>query len=209
MFLELRISEYVDRAASAEPVPGGGSVAALCGALGSCMASMAANFTVGKKKFASVEEEMQQTLQAIEPLRRELLECMEQDSVAFGKIGAAYKLPKETEEQQAARKAAIQESLCGAMQSPLGVMRAAVKIMNLLPRLAEAGNPNLVSDTGVAAIFLEAAVRAAELNVAINLANIDDKTRCEQTRRELMILHEQADHLLPKIMKIVNNVING
>lgn len=207
MFRNQTIDAYVTDAASDKPTPGGGSIAALAGALGSCMASMAAHFTAGKKKFAEVEDEIMAILDAIKPLREELLCCMEEDALAFATIGKAYSLPKETDEEKAFRAAEIQNSLGAAMTVPLRVMEAAVAGLRQLPQLAEIGNPNLVSDTGVAAILLEASVRAAFLNVRINAVSIKDQNLVEEATRKTESIMRDAATLLAETMELVNQKI--
>lgn len=183
-FLDTTIRSYIDVAASDAPVPGGGSVSGLAAALGSSMASMAANFTAGKKKFAEVEGEIQEILAALAAQRTVMLECMEEDAVVFAAIGKAYGLPKESDEEKEARKAAIQTALKDAMAVPLKLMGACLEALKPLPRLAEIGNPNLISDTGVAAALMEASTRTAYLNVLINLGSIRDETLAATTREE-------------------------
>lgn len=190
------IAEYIDAAASNEPTPGGGSVSALVAALGSCMASMAGNFTVGKKKFAEVEDEVKTILEALAECRSELLQGMDDDAIAFAAIGAAYGMARESDTEKAARQSAIQESLKAAMAVPLAMMESAFDALQLLPRLATIGNPNLVSDTGVAAICLESAVRAAYLNVLINLQSLKDEALVTETRiKAEAILQSACDRM--------------
>lgn len=195
MFLDKPLRAYLDEAASDAPTPGGGSVAALAGALGSCMASMAAHFTVGRKKYAAAEEEVRASLAVLAVQREELLRCMEEDATVFEQVGAAYKLPKATESEHAARAAAIREALLAALAVPLRALRACVAALAPLPRLAEVGNPNLISDTGVAAILLEAAARAARLNVLVNLKGLADPEAAREPAAEMEALCAQAVRL--------------
>ncbi len=209
MLLEKTLRAYVDEAASDAPTPGGGSVSALAGALATCMASMAANFTAGRKKYAEVEEEVRAILGRLAETRAELLRCAEDDEVAFGKVGAAYGMPRETEEEKAARREAIQAALREAMDVPLRAMRAARACLADCPRLAEIGNPNLVSDTGVAAVLAEASLRAAGLNVEVNLATLKDEALVAATRTELEGLTGSASTLMTEAVATVRRRFGG
>ena len=207
MLLDQTLRSTIDQAASDAPTPGGGSVSALAAALGSCMGSMAANFTAGKKKFAAVDAEARQILATLAEHREALLRCAEEDAVAFEAVNAAYRLPKETEQQKAARSAAIRKSLLESMEVPLRAVRAAVACLEPLPRLAAIGNPNLISDTGVAAILLEAGARAAHLNVLINLKGLADAAvTCERLAITGPLL-ERAKNLLDATMQTVEAAV--
>jgi formiminotetrahydrofolate cyclodeaminase len=209
MLLDQTLRDYIDAAASDAPTPGGGSVSALAGALGSCMASMAANFTAGRKKYADVEEEVRAILGRLAEGRAALLQCAEEDEVAFAKVGAAYGMPRETEAETTARREAIQAALREAMDVPLRAMRAAKACLADCPRLAEIGNPNLVSDTGVAAVLAEAALRAAGLNVEVNLASLKDEALVAATRTELDELTRSAAALREEAVGTVRRRFGG
>ena len=186
------IDAYLGDAAAGIPAPGGGSVSALAGALGATMAAMAANFTVGKKKFRGVEPEVRAILEQCEAGYKALLEQMDNDVAAYSTVSAAYGLPKDTGEQKAARRAAIQDALKVALATPLDVLRRCRSLIGLLDRLAETANPNLISDVGVAAILLEAALRGAKINVEINLAYLKDEAFVAQSRQEIDTASSQA-----------------
>lgn len=207
MLIQQPIDAYIREAASGSETPGGGSVSALCGALASCMASMAAAFTAGKPKYAEVEDEIRSTLATLDAQRGILMKAVDGDAEAFHKITAVYGMPKATEEEKAARDAAMQEALQGGMAVPLDVMRACVEALVCLPRLAEVGNKNLITDTGVAAILLDAACRAARLNVAINLKWMKDAALVEATRNEVDSLLERADRLSQETLLLVEQAL--
>lgn len=177
-FDTLGVGEFLDQAASDAPTPGGGAVAALAGALGAAMASMAANFTVGKPKFAQHDDLMRRTLAALAPLLQSLRRGMDADAEAFSGISLAYRLPRESEADKARRTEAIQAALTAAMRVPLTVLADCGRAADLLPALAETTNPNLLSDVEVAAIMLEAAARAARVNVLVNARQL----RTEEAR---------------------------
>lgn len=209
MFVNASIRQYVDQAASNAETPGGGSVSGLVGALAACMGEMAANFTTGKKKFADVESRVLDILATLTPLRETMLKAMDDDAVAFAKFADVYAMPKDTEEDKSAREAAMQKALRGAMAVPLSVMLAAVKALEVLPELAKIGNPNLISDTGVAAILAEAATRAAYLNVMVNLKFIKDTDLVRDTRAEVEDLLARAARSLKLTMGPVEKSVLG
>jgi len=203
----ITLLQYIQDAASNKPAPGGGSVAALGGILGSCMASMAANFTTGKQKYAHVEQEIQTLLKEMECGRQQLLAYMEEDETAFAEVGKAYALPKSNEGEIDIRKKTIQQALINAMNVPLKVMRTATELLEKLPFLAKEGNPNLVSDTGVAAVFLEASVQSAMLNVQINIASLKDNDDANQADDESKQLLERAEKAKKDTMTLVTEKI--
>jgi methenyltetrahydrofolate cyclohydrolase len=184
-FAEQPLGGFLDDLASSKPAPGGGSVAALAGALGASLVSMVANLTIGKEKFKDVEPEVKAILARSENLRHRLLACIEEDVAAFNGYSAAAKLPKDTDEQKAARSAAIQKALMAAVDPPLNIARACVEVLDLCWPIAEKGNVQAVSDAGVGALMAEAGLRAAALNVQINLAWIKDAGFVETKRKEL------------------------
>jgi formiminotetrahydrofolate cyclodeaminase len=182
--------------ASDSPTPGGGSVAALAGALGAALNSMVANLTIGKKKYVDVEADMKDALEKAEALRLELTQLIDEDANAFDKVMTAMKLPKETDEEKAARKAAMQASLIDAATVPLAVMEKCVDVIRLSKVVAEKGNKNAVSDAGVAALMGRAGAHAARLNVLINLGWIDAEQHgefVEKANRALEAMSAEAD----------------
>lgn len=175
IYTQVTIKTYLDRLASAEPEPGGGSVAALVGALGAGLITMVTCLTLGKEKFASVQDDMALLRIDAEKVRCELEELVTLDARAYGAVAAAMKLPRDTEGQKQERTRVLQEALRGAADVPLRVAEAAVAVSRLSLTGAEKGNPNAVSDAGVAVILADAAAQSAALNVKINLAWIDDE----------------------------------
>ncbi|MDR0361712.1 MAG: cyclodeaminase/cyclohydrolase family protein [Planctomycetota bacterium] len=176
-FAEMPVAEFVDLAASGEPTPGGGGVAALAGALGAAMASMAANFTIGRPKCAEFEEKAKKTVDALAPVVSGLRDAVDADAEAFLSISAAYKLPKADDAGRAARKRAITDALVQSMAVPEKVLDLALEAAMLLPGLAEYANANLLSDVEVAAVMLEAAARAARINILVNASHLPDRER--------------------------------
>ncbi len=206
-FLDDKLGRFLDRAASGEPVPGGGAVAALAGALGAAMASMAANFTVGKPKFARHDAAIRNILEQLAPLGVSLRRAVDEDALAFSAISEAYRLPRDSEEDKARRRQAVAAALAGAMRTPLEVGHVCQRAAEFLPELAEIANPNLLSDVEVAAIMLEAAARAALVNVLVNanqLANDEGKGAEAFARTTLARVGELAAQTVAAIEKRVS-----
>lgn len=168
------VDTFMSRVASPEPTPGGGSVAAHAGALGAALAQMVAGLTIGKKKYAAVEDEMKTLSLQGSALRRQLAGLVERDAASYERVRAAYAMPKEPADAADARSAAIREALLYAAEVPLETARAAVDVAALAAACAERGNSNAVSDACVAALMAEAACKGAVLNVRINVASLDD-----------------------------------
>jgi formiminotetrahydrofolate cyclodeaminase len=171
----MTVSQFADSVASNEPVPGGGSVAAVCGTLSAALSEMVANLTVGKKKYAEFENEMKEIKEKALVLRNKLIDYIEKDSVAYNKVMNAYKLPKETEEEKTLRKQEIEDSSKLAATVPLEVAYASYEILPLTEAVVLRGNSNAVTDGLVAAMLARTAVLSALLNVRINLGSIDDE----------------------------------
>lgn len=200
MYLEGKFKEYVDDLAAAKPAPGGGSAAAVVGALGVSLLSMVANFTIGKEKYKGVEPEIRKILSSSEKLRARLEELVDEDVAAYQKVSAAYKMAKDTEEQKKARTEAIQAALRTAMAAPLAVCRNLSEAMKLCQPLLEKGNANLVSDVGVGAEFIASAFTSALLNVEINLASINDSGLVTKLRQELSKKEKEIQIIRGKVI---------
>ena len=168
------LTGFLDEVASSSPAPGGGSVAALAGALGAALTSMVCNLTIGKKKYADVEEEMQRVLKQSEELRAQFTSLMDRDTDAFNKVMEAFGLPKDSDAQRALRDAAIAAATKEATLVPLEVMKHCIDGLALAQKVAAKGNKNSVSDAGVSALMLHAGCEAAALNVRINLNSLSD-----------------------------------
>jgi formiminotetrahydrofolate cyclodeaminase len=208
-YLEERLKHYTDMLASGAPAPGGGSAAALAGALGAALNSMVANFTVGREKFAAVEADVQRLLARSEELRAALERLTQEDTEAYGAVAAAQKLPRDTEDQKAARTAAVQEALKAAAEVPRAAARAAYGVIEVAGELVEKGNPNLITDVGVAAKFGVAALECAALNVEINLAYIKDTAYNEAARAELAPMLEKGPRMGEAVWSEVLGKVRG
>ncbi len=179
------VTEFLDALASKNPTPGGGGGAALAGALGAALASMVCNLTLGKEKYAAVQGDMETMVAQTEALRLKLTDLVNADEAAYGVLAAAYKLPKETDEQKKARTAAIQKALINATDTPMQIAMACVEVLKLCAPIADKGNLSAVSDAGVGALLAEAGLRSAALNVYINLGAIKDAAFVAKTRKQL------------------------
>ena len=203
MLTEKPVTVFLDELASSAPAPGGGSVAALSGALGAALVSMVCNLTLGKKKYANVQGDIEALLSQSEALRKELVELLETDVQVYTEVSKAMKMPRATEEERAARTAAMQKALKAATDVPMRVAEACVKVMDLCRPAAEKGNVNAVSDVGVAVLMAEAGLRSAALNVLINLAWIKDEAFVAENRAKLDALLEGKAAMRDEIYDLV------
>jgi len=192
---------FIDEVAASTAAPGGGSVAAYAGALGAALAEMVAGLTIGKKKYAEVEAEMHAIRAQAGELRKELTSAVDDDAAAFEAVMGAFKLPKETEEEQKARKAKIHLATINAAHVPLHTVQDAVKVMELAAMLVKDANLNAISDAMSGASMARAAITAAGYNVRINLNSLDDKSAGEKMLKELHDLEKKADKIEKEIRK--------
>ncbi|HUI89635.1 MAG TPA: glutamate formimidoyltransferase [Anaerolineales bacterium] len=190
---------FLEDLAAATAAPGGGSAAAYAGAMGAALVAMVAGLTIGKKKYAAVEASMQAIRVQAEELRQELTSAVDDDSAAFEAVMGAFKLPKETAEQQKARAAAVQMATINAANVPLHTVKDAVKVMELAARCAKDGNLNAISDAMSGAAMARASVTAAGYNVRINLNSLEDRSAGEKMLKELAELEKQADKVEKEI----------
>ena len=193
---------YLDDAAANKPAPGGGSVSACAGALGAALVSMVCNLTRGREKFAAVETEIVTLVEASEAARGRLEQLLQEDTTAYNGVIAAYKMPKETAEEQAARTAAVQAGLIVAADVPLEICRVAVEVCRLSKVAAGLGNPAAVTDAGIGAILGEAAVVGAALNVRINLGSIKDEAYVAAAAAEIAAIQAEAAVLRAETLDI-------
>lgn len=195
---------FIDELASSAPTPGGGGASAYCGALASALASMVANLTVGKKKYADVEADMIVMLEKLATVRERLLELVEEDAEAFKPLAAAYRMPKSTPEEEAAKNAALQAALSDACEVPLEIMRTCARVVEMSEFLAQHGSRLALSDVGVGALFAKAALNGASLNVFANVVSMDDKERAGAYRHEAITLmnvwSERADMVFARVL---------
>lgn len=188
----MTLVEFAAKTASNEPVPGGGSIAAVSGSLAAALSEMVANLTIGKKKYAEVEEEMKVVSKKASALREKLLDDIQRDSESFTKVMESMKLPKDTDEQKAARQNAMQEGLKIAATIPFEIASDAYEVMPLADEVITKGNQNAVTDGLVAAMLARTAVLSALLNTKINLSSIKDEKFVEQMSTKVKELEEKT-----------------
>jgi len=198
MLTELTIKEFINKVISNDPVPGGGSVSALNGALAGALAAMVANLTIGRKKYAEVNDIMVELSSRFEKMSQRLIEDVDRDSDAYNRVFAAFKLPKETDEEKQVRSEAIQRETKYAAQVPMEVARAVYEVLPMIDTVAQKGNSNAVTDACVSMMCARTAILGALLNVRINLTSIKDEAFVKAMSDEAdaieahTILQEQA-----------------
>jgi methenyltetrahydrofolate cyclohydrolase len=199
MIKDQSIQVFLNELASKTSTPGGGSAAAIMGAMGAALVSMVCNLTIGKKNYAEVEEELRSVLARAEAVRERLTDMIQADVEVFDQVMSAYGLPKDTEEQKAARSHAIQVALKAATEVPLDCARVCLEAIKLSQIVAEKGNPSVISDAGVAVLAAYAALRSAALNVYVNAKGIKDEAFVKARLAELEKILEGMDTLTESI----------
>ncbi|MEA3159849.1 MAG: methenyltetrahydrofolate cyclohydrolase [Gammaproteobacteria bacterium] len=185
MIAQRPLETFLDELASGAPTPGGGSAAAIMGAMGAALISMVCNVTIGKKGHEAVEADMKSVRDDSEKLRRRLTAMVAEDIAAFDGLMAAYRLPKVTEEDKSRRAAAIQSSLRAATETPLACARACAQVVALSKRAGEKGYAGVISDAGVGVLAANTALRSAALNVYINTPSLKDRAFADAATAEL------------------------
>ena len=196
----MTIQEFAMQTASNEPVPGGGSISALAGSLAAALTEMVAGLTIGKKKYADVEEEMKAAVEPMKAVCAQLLDDIKRDSESFDQYMQALTLPKETEEEKEARTAAMQNGLKAAVEVPLSVAKAACGILPYAETMVVKGNRTAVTDALVATMMARTAVLGAGFNVKINLESIKDQEYVDRIGKEVAELEKQAIEQEKKIL---------
>lgn len=181
---EMKVSAFAALLGSDAPAPGGGSAAALCGSLGAALCSMVANLTVGKKKYEEYQALAASVADQADRLRKGFLDAIDRDTEVFNEMSAAFGLPKTTDEEKQVRSAAIQTALVGCTESPLHMMRLCKEAIALTGSIFGKSNASALSDLGVSALCLKAAVQGAWLNVLINLGSLKDQEKSAAFRAE-------------------------
>jgi glutamate formiminotransferase / formiminotetrahydrofolate cyclodeaminase len=203
----MEIDSFLKELASSSPAPGGGSVAALSGALGTALTAMVCNLTIGKEKYKKHEKEIKKTLTRAEQLRKELTKLIDEDTNAFNDVIKAFKMPKDTEDQKNKRSKAIQEGYKKAASVPLKTAETCEKILDLAKIVAEKGNQNSITDAAVSAIMADAAIKSAILNVEINLGSIKDEKYVKKITSKIKKIKEKSSEETKKILEKVEKKI--
>lgn len=189
MVKEMVTEEFLAELSSKKPTPGGGGAAALSGATGVSLGQMVINLTLGKKKYADVEEEMKELLEQLETLKAEFLHLADEDARVFAPLAAAYGLPGTTDEEKKRKAEVLEGHLLTASLVPLHVMEDAQKALVIMDILAEKGSRMAVSDVGVGVQFIRTALTGAVMNVWINTKSMKDREKAEE-------LNRQADEMM-------------
>lgn len=208
LFKDYKIQEFIEDLSSDSPSPGGGSTAALVAALSGCLNSMVYSLTVGKKAFDNLDSDKRECLikfaEECSEFTKLTIVMMEEDRKCFNELMASYKLPKETEEEKEYRKKDIKEKTNGAMKAPLNLLRACIKFYDNILFAAKYGNKMLVSDAGVSAILLHAAIESAIINVKINLNSLKGEEFYKDIDEELEDSNMKSLRLKSEILMIVD-----
>ncbi|MDD2427691.1 MAG: cyclodeaminase/cyclohydrolase family protein [Eubacteriales bacterium] len=204
---DLSVESFIAETASDSPAPGGGSVAALVAALGAALGEMVYNLTKNKKSFAELSEENKTAVKAdytaLSKLHEELISLIDEDTVAFNTFMDALRLPKETNEEIAARKEAMAHAAIVSMQVPLDTAGKSLEILKHMGSLARYGSKNCISDAGVGAYLARAAVESAVMNVRINLSSVKDEDVAGQAENSCQNYLKEAEQLCNEIIKEV------
>lgn len=204
---DLSCKEFLTELASAAPAPGGGGGAAMAGALAAALASMVANLTIGKEKFADREPEVKELLEQAEAERVRLLTLVDEDAAVFNSFMSCYKLPKTNDEEKAARTAAIRAAAKQAATVPLNIARSSFAVLKLADRLVVSGNPGVITDGACSGLLARAALRCAEYNVRINLGLTKDEAWNAQAAAELVQLLTDAEALETRLLAVTDKAL--
>ena len=182
---QLSVRDFVKELGSDNPTPGGGSVAALCGALGAALSAMVANLTVEREKYEQTWPSMEEVKKTADELVARFLDLVQEDTDAYQKVTAAFQLPKETEEEKASRQAAIEEAMKRAATVPLETLKASERLVGIAREAVQGGNPNAITDAGAAVQLSNATAVVASYNVRINLSRIKDEAFVAACEKEV------------------------
>lgn len=207
MLVKLSVEEFSRVLGSNSPAPGGGSVAALSGALGANLVSMVCSLSIGKKDYESFDNELAEALKLSQTLSEALLKRIDLDTEAFNSVMAAFKMTKQTEEEKKSRSAAIQAGFKEAVQSPLGIARECLDVLRLANKLLGKSNTNALSDLGVASLQAYAGLEGAIMNVKINIPSIKDTNFVSETSLEVSALLEEGTRVGNNIYQYVSENI--
>ena len=210
MLVNKTIEEFISEVNSSSPAPGGGSVSALVGALGSSLVAMYTHLSIGKKKYREapieIQEQMNTQMEALQTSIKDFMICIDRDSDVYNLVMSAYKLPKETEEEQTTRNEAIYDAIEKAIASPMAIMKHGVAILEKLDNMLPYGNKNAASDFAVGVILLDAAIQGAALNVEINLSSARSEYS-EVSRNQMNDLLAKTASLKEKLLTEAKNYL--
>ena len=201
-FSTVPCNEFVEVLASKAPVPGGGGASALVGAIGTALGNMVGSLTVGKKKYADVEEEMWELKAKSDKLQAELLRLIERDAEVFEPLSKAYGMPRATEEEKAEKARVMEIVLKDACSVPMEIMEKCCEAIDIIVEFAAKGSALAISDAGVSVAFCKAALKGASLNVYINTKSMQNREYAEE-------LNAKCDAMLEKYTKIADEVFDS
>lgn len=202
MYLEKPLQQYLDDLASRQPTPGGGSASALSGALAAALASMVSRLTLGKAGYEDAQAEIEVIITLTEQARKRFVELLEEDIAAYGRLSSAYKMPRGTEDERAARSRAIQEHLTGAALTPLEVVETSANLSSFLVRLAQVGNASVLTDLETAVMLANAAAMGAAAMVRVNLHSMRDAALVNQLQARLAAALNQVTENGQRVVEI-------
>ena len=209
--IDMNLVEFSAAVNSDQPAPGGGSVAAYVSNLGVGLARMMCHLTIGKKKFLELDQKLQDefvnTFNSLEAGYNSLLEMVDEDTESFNKVMDAFKLPKETDEEKAARSAAIQKATLEATKAPLEAAKTAYECLKLTPALIEHGNVNAISDLASGMYLLEAGMNCSILNVKINAGGLKDRDVANDFLKQCDMMQEEAKKVINDNMKVIEKLL--
>ena len=200
MLKDLTLSEYLEKTASGEATPGGGSIAALCAAAAAGLTEMVANLTIGRKNYQSVEAEMKDIAGAVSDYREKLIQAIDEDPEAYNQVMTAFKLPKGTDAEKESRDQAIQDGLKNAALVPMRVAEVAFQVMQIAEKAITKGNKNAITDGLVAVMAARTAALAALYNVKINLDSINDSAFVDKLSQKASSLEKQVQEREKEIL---------
>ncbi|MHB8905887.1 MAG: cyclodeaminase/cyclohydrolase family protein [Melioribacteraceae bacterium] len=207
MNLSKTLEEYFSELSSNSPTPGGGNVAALCGALSASLGMMVCNLTIGKKKYIDVEQELTLLKEKLEEYQKKFFLLGAKDNSAFDKVMESFKLPKESEAEKLLRANKIEEATIGAAEVPADVMKACNEILPMIKIVIEKGNKNSLSDAGVAASLINTAAKSAYLNVLINCSSLSNQTIANEIKKRADIQMDEisrtSEYLVEQVVKAI------
>lgn len=207
MLADKSVKDFLAQTAGNDPVPGGGSISALCAATGSALARMVASLTLGREKYKQNEERVEEIANKLESYRTNFLQFIDKDADAYHQVYQSFQLPRETDEQKKARSEQIQQTTIYAAEVPLQIAQEAYDMMDLIEDIATLGNQNAITDAGVAIMATRTAVLGAILNVRINLGSIKDEAVVKRMSAQIEELEKSAKEREAELLKYVNSKI--
>lgn len=207
MLVEKTVTAFTEELASASPAPGGGSVSALAGALGAALTAMVCRLTLGNEKYGNVQVEIDVLVRKADDLSELLTKYVDEDTAAFNQVMAAYRLPKDTQEQKTIRSQAIQQAMQNAASLPLRVAENCLEIITMAVQVLRIGNANAASDAAVSGLMAHAGLHGALYNVRINLASIKDQQFVDNTQAKVDALKFQSAVMYAKLIAAADKAI--